>query len=228
MGRGRAGGPRLQVLPPIADRVSTRGVPRCRAPAGPGPPRRRWARRPAARDTRPRGPGPCPSGSLGRLRQAARSCLRGPDFSPRRVSTAHWVRSLAAFSGRVGGEFLTLTTGPRATRPPPPPPSHRPLPSQPLPLPPVAHLPLSGFLSRSRPRTVPPQRVVYSPQTTLQNGLNPGPRSGRSGQLRGPDGGWIPTLPREPEPLNFSVPRLLPRKTGEDCLERGLCFHRHG
>lgn len=116
MGRGRAGGPRLWVVPPIADRVSTRGVPRCLAPAGPGPSRWRWARRPAAGDTRPRGLGPCPSGSLGRLRQAARSCLRGPDFAPRRVSTARWVRSLAAFSGRVGGG-RSLTIRPRATRP---------------------------------------------------------------------------------------------------------------
>ena len=131
--------------------------------------------------------------------------------------------------GAGRGEFLTLTIGPRATRPLPPPPSHRPLPSQPLPLPPVAHLPrVASSPGPDRPRTVPPQRVVDSPQTTLQNGLNPGPMSGRSGQLRGPDGGWIPTLPREPEPLNFSVPRLLPRKTGEDCLERELCFHRHG
>lgn len=132
MGRGRAGGPRLQVLPPIADRVSTRGVPRCRAPAGPGPPRRRWARRPAARDTRPRGPGPCPSGSLGRLRQAARSCLRGPDFSPRRVSTAHWVRSLAAFSGRVGGGVPYFND--RAESHPPPTPSTFPQ-ATPLPAP---------------------------------------------------------------------------------------------
>nr|XP_005895257.1 PREDICTED: uncharacterized protein LOC102275613 [Bos mutus] len=82
----------------------------------------------------------------------------------------------------------------------------------------------SGFLSGSRPRTVPPQRVVYSPQTTLQNGLNPGPRSGRSGHLRGPDGKRERIVLRE----SFASTGMASR--GDFQFKDGVkmrCLHQH-